>query len=61
MICPRCHGIGYWRNWPSMDPELWMPCTYPGCHNGQIHCCEGDKAGPIEFPGPEQGTTSEDR
>ncbi len=44
MICPRCHGKG---NRYSFDGRLgkWVftRCHYPGCHNGYIHCCEGDK------------------
>lgn len=34
MNCPQCHGKGQINQ---------LPCNYNGCHNGFIHCCDGDK------------------
>ncbi len=34
MNCPQCHGKGQINQ---------MPCDYDGCHNGFIHCCDGDQ------------------
>lgn len=47
MICPKCHGTGvlvvyrgYWAT-GEMQVAQRSPCDHPGCHNGQIDCCDG--------------------
>lgn len=39
MICPCCHGTGH-RVQDDRDGR-YGPCCYPGCHCGQVDCCDG--------------------
>jgi len=45
--CPDCLGSGLkWTLRPNADSpggSICVPCTYPGCRGGIIHCCEGDQ------------------
>lgn len=41
MICPKCYGTGWWITWELELPNFEV-CSYPGCHGGHVHCCDGD-------------------
>ena len=44
MICPACQGTGLIQTYPEPFLMRHIPCDYPGCHQGRLHCCEGDRA-----------------
>lgn len=46
MICPKCHGVGSVPVRPDRDSAgvrvgVAVPCDYPGCVDGIVHCCDG--------------------
>ena len=47
MNCPKC--VGGWlpaiEGWRDGSYITCRPCTYPGCVNGIIHCCEPENDG----------------
>lgn len=50
MNCPSCHGTGwYWKRQFGVKElqtnilrDFIIPCTAPGCFNGQISSSEGE-------------------
>lgn len=53
MLCPRCRGRGVRRVLVDTVVEVTVPCDEPGCHAGEIQCCEGDRADPCLPEGDE--------
>ena len=44
MLCPKCHGKGEIATivWSGSEGRYQhRSCNYPGCHNGQVDCCDG--------------------
>ena len=42
MNCLECYGTGWVPATLTAYTDEMKPCPAPGCHNGQVHCCDGE-------------------